>query len=205
MTPLEVLAFAGVRLPGPCEEIVREENGCALWPFGRIDGYGTYYPENHVPGQPYSPMRVHRAVCAAFHGPIPERWHVDHVWDRGCRSRACFWPDHLEAVTQAENNRRMSAAIRSRRPRPCGHSWEDTRPGRSDCAICHRERETDRYVPKPHRVYEQGRERAREVLSLLAAGLSPKEVALAVGISRGRVYGIRRAASTAATGLGASC
>lgn len=144
MTPLEVLAIAGVRVPRPCE-IARDENGCAIWPFGKRDGYGEFYP---MPGGSRSlrpnPESVHRAVCAVFHGPIPEGWHVDHVWDRGCRSRACFWPDHLEAVTQAENNRRTGEAIRQRRSRPCGHSWADTRPGRSDCAICHREREAQR-------------------------------------------------------------
>lgn len=193
MTPLEVLAAAGIGLPAP-REIVRDENGCAIWPFSTNDGYGQCYPARK-PGEPRRPIGVHRVVYAAIKGPIPEGWHVDHVWKLGCRSRACFWPDHLEAVTEAENNRRMSEALRERRPRPCGHSWDDTRPGRSDCAVCHREREAARRIPKPHRIHEQGRERARVVLDLLAAGLSPDQVAILAGISRSRVYGIRQAAN----------
>jgi 5-methylcytosine-specific restriction endonuclease McrA len=30
--------------------------------------------------------------------------------------------------------------------RPCGHSWADTRLGRSDCPVCHRDRERARYA-----------------------------------------------------------
>lgn len=192
MDPLEVLAYAGVRLPRPCE-IVRDEHGCAIWPFYKDKaGYGQSN-RRAAPGEPWRPVGVHVAVCEAFHGPIPEGWHVDHVWDRGCRSPACFWPEHLEAVTPAENAHRRARALRERRQPACGHSWEDTRPGRSGCAVCHREREAARHIPKPHRLYVQGQERRREVLELLDSGLSPKEVALRVGISRGHVYGIRRA------------
>jgi hypothetical protein len=28
---------------------------------------------------------------------------LDHSWDRGCRSKACCNPDHLEPVTHREN------------------------------------------------------------------------------------------------------
>lgn len=49
---------------------------------------------------------AHRAVYEAFVGPIPEGLHLDHL----CRNRLCVRPDHLEPVTQAENNRRARAA-----------------------------------------------------------------------------------------------
>jgi HNH endonuclease/Homeodomain-like domain len=190
LDPLDVLAMACVKLPHPCV-IERDGNGCAIWPFTTDPGgYGQYYPWIYGERVPV-PRRVHRAVYMMFYRPIPSTVCVDHVWDRGCRSRACFWPEHLEAVTQAENNRRAGRALRERRQRPCGHSWEATRPGRSDCAICHREREAARRIHRPHPPYEQGRKRARMVRELLATGLTPMEVALRVGISRSTVYGIR--------------
>lgn len=58
--------------------------------------------------------RAHRVAYEIAVGPIPAGLHIDHVFDRGCRSRACVRPDHLEAITQAENNRRAAAARRLR-------------------------------------------------------------------------------------------
>lgn len=55
---------------------------------------------------------VHRLAYELWRGPIPVGYEVDHVWDRGCRSRACFNPDHLEAVTNHENGRRAARTAR---------------------------------------------------------------------------------------------
>ena len=52
--------------------------------------------------------RAHRLAYEIAHGPIPAGLHIDHVWLRGCRNRACLRPDHLEAVSQRENNRRSA-------------------------------------------------------------------------------------------------
>lgn len=49
---------------------------------------------------------VHRAAYRAWVGPIPAGRHIDHL----CRNRLCANPAHLEAVTQAENNRRAALA-----------------------------------------------------------------------------------------------
>lgn len=44
----------------------------------------------------------HRASYVYHKGDIPSGIEIDHL----CRNRACFNPDHLEAVTRSENTRR---------------------------------------------------------------------------------------------------
>ena len=70
--------------------------GCWEWLAG-VDkaGYGVF-SWNGRSG------RAHRYAWELLRGPIPEGLHIDHL----CRNRACVNPDHLEPVSQAENNRR---------------------------------------------------------------------------------------------------
>lgn len=70
--------------------------GC--WVYGGAllpNGYGVLHHEV-----------VHRTVYKKLVGPIPHGMTVDHVKTRGCRSKACCWPAHLEVVTRPENSRR---------------------------------------------------------------------------------------------------
>lgn len=86
---------------------VENEAGCWVWQYTtHADGYGMWR------GRP-----AHRVAYEATYGPIPAGLHIDHL----CRTRACVRPDHLEAVTQAENNRR-GKMLRTHCPQ--GHPYD---------------------------------------------------------------------------------
>lgn len=186
LSPLDVLAIAGLTSDALPEVIERDANGCAIWPLGKFaTGYGCCYP------RPGEPTYVHRLVCAVIHGPIPPGWHVDHVWERGCRSKACFWPGHLEAVTPAENARRMGIAMRGSGPRPCGHSWDDNRTGRSDCASCHRAEENARRLAQPNPAHD----RVRLIRQLAQDDQPVSEIAVIAGVSTTTVWRVLKGES----------
>jgi len=58
----------------------------------------------------YAYSAKHRAVYEQLVGPIPAGLHLDHL----CNVRLCLNPEHLEPVTQAENNRRAGALHREK-------------------------------------------------------------------------------------------
>lgn len=100
--------------PAPCglaERLLRNsflepESGCWIW-LGRVNNWGyptlsVYKPDKNSPATVFA----HRISYELFKGPIPAGFHVDHT----CRVLRCIAPDHLEAVTEAENQRRRAAA-----------------------------------------------------------------------------------------------
>lgn len=76
--------------------LVEPTGFCWLWLGGQTkQGYGQLY----VSGRMYGAHRISYTVLV---GEIPEGLHLDHL----CRVPLCVNPDHLEPVTQGENNAR---------------------------------------------------------------------------------------------------
>jgi len=119
---------------------VRKTETCWLWTafvdragYGRIRGFDGRRGES---------LYAHRVSYELHIGPIPKGLHIDHL----CRVRSCVRPDHLEAVTCAENLRRGSgvAMIKTGRCRR-GHDVAEHGYVRKDgrginCNECRRER-----------------------------------------------------------------
>lgn len=79
------------------EKIYPEPNtGCWLW-AGGLDG-GGYGRAFHLKVS----WPIHKFLYVRYIGQVPEGLELDHM----CRVRSCVNPDHLEAVTHAENMRR---------------------------------------------------------------------------------------------------
>ncbi len=83
----------------PIAFVVDEVSGCWLWQLCLTGGYGQYRHRGRM-------VYAHRLAYEARFGPVPEGMVVDHV----CRQPACVNPDHLEAVSSAENTRRGRVA-----------------------------------------------------------------------------------------------
>ena len=117
---------------------------CWYWDgYQKEGGYGYMLANRRL-------RLVHRLAYEEMIGPIPEGLQIDHI----CRTRNCVNPDHLEAVTQQENIRRIPRTVwhgyREQTHCKNGHEYtaentrySPTRPGRVRiCRAC----EHDRYV-----------------------------------------------------------
>lgn len=102
--------------------------GCWLWTGRRDrDGYGRLT----------GGRLAHVEAYVAAKGPVPHERTVDHL----CRRRHCCRPEHLEAVTRSEQERRKSWRWRVRQKRcPVGHDLKrhaiTTPEGGRVCRLC---------------------------------------------------------------------
>ncbi len=84
---------------------------------------------------------VHRIAYEEFVGPIPAGLTIDRL----CRRPSCFNPEHLEPVTQGENNERgrIYDRLRDRTACPKGHPYSHTITSggyrERRCRECHRD------------------------------------------------------------------
>lgn len=86
---------------------VNKTASCWLWTGSLYSakGYGQFCVKHRS-------VLAHRYSYQLVHGEIPNGMHIDHVKTRGCTSKACVNPDHLESVSPRENT------IRARNPSP---------------------------------------------------------------------------------------
>lgn len=129
------------------KKVEKHEDGCWYWRAHRVRGYGRINVSGKI-------RAAHVVAYEWYHGPIPPGMEIDHR----CRHTDCVNPNHLEAVTHAENVRRGLRGRRHEIPQQCtnGHvltrdslSWIQERTSEENafrwrCKACVREK-TQRY------------------------------------------------------------
>jgi hypothetical protein len=88
-----------------CE--VFPENGCMFWISAKdSDGYPVFTTAKRLTARRWERVSAYRWIYERLRGPISNKFELDHL----CKVKHCVNPDHLEAVTHAENVKRGSAA-----------------------------------------------------------------------------------------------
>lgn len=127
---------------------IDDPNGCWLWTASTFNGYGKIGRGGAGSGWMYA----HQAAWLIYRGELPtDGLEIDHI----CHNRGCANPNHLQAVTHAENMRRQPRAQIPTCPR--GHEYGTYRDkrGRRRCRECLREawrRKYDKVRKKPRKI-----------------------------------------------------
>lgn len=136
----------GLSLEGRLLHFLPDRPEGACWIFnGALSSGGYGVLGIRPPKSPAVQYRAHRLAFELWVGAIPVGFTIDHVRARGCTSRACCNPAHLEAVTAGENALRGDGPpARAARRDHCvnGHLFDTVRRvGEKlyrDCLTCRR-------------------------------------------------------------------
>jgi hypothetical protein len=116
------------------------EGDCLVWQGSGPRAYGTFWNGEK---REY----VHRFVYRTTVGEIPPVHEIDHVAAKGCISKRCINPEHLEPVLHAENRKRARlATCRSGLhdlTNPANVRW-DEKGQRRGCRVCWSDRARER-------------------------------------------------------------
>ncbi|MFE0088791.1 HNH endonuclease signature motif containing protein [Streptomyces sp. NPDC059016] len=138
------------------EKSIAQADGCIYW-TGHLNANG--YGRLNINGQM---VLAHRAMYMEAVGPIPAGSMIDHVCHNGnaeckpgpaCKHRRCINPEHLEPVTNNENQLRSihTTAYRGANIAECskGHAIYRTPGGSRRCRDCERERREQAAAASP--------------------------------------------------------